>query len=72
MMPMTAQLHWTDVAMRLAFTVVVSVVIGYNRSEHGKAAGMCTTLLVCLAASVAMIQVNLLLLTAGGHRTRSS
>jgi putative Mg2+ transporter-C (MgtC) family protein len=35
--------------------------IGFNRSEHGKAAGMRTTLLVCLAATVAMIQVNLLL-----------
>jgi putative Mg2+ transporter-C (MgtC) family protein len=44
---------------------MVSLAIGYNRSEHGKAAGMRTTLLVCLAASVAMIQVNILLPTAG-------
>jgi len=51
--------------LRLAVTVVVGIVIGYNRTEHGKAAGMRTTLLVCLAASVAMIQVNLLLPTAG-------
>jgi len=45
--------------------MVVGMIIGYNRSEHGNAAGMRTTLLVCLAASVAMIQVNLLLPTAG-------
>lgn len=62
---MTAPLEWTDVALRLALTVLVGLLIGYNRSEHGKAAGMRTTLLVCLAASVAMIQVNLLLPTAG-------
>ncbi len=62
---MTTRLDWTDVAVRLALTVLAGVVIGYNRSEHGKAAGMRTTLLVCLAASVAMIQVNMLLPTAG-------
>ena len=62
---MTTSLQWSDIALRLAVTVVVGIVIGLNRSEHGKAAGMRTTLLVCLAASVAMIQVNLLLPTAG-------
>jgi putative Mg2+ transporter-C (MgtC) family protein len=64
---MSEPLTWTDVAVRLAPTIGVSLVIGYNRREHGKAAGMRTTLLVCLAASVAMIQVNLLLPTAGRH-----
>jgi putative Mg2+ transporter-C (MgtC) family protein len=62
---MTTSLQWSDIALRLALTVFVGIVIGLNRSEHGKAAGMRTTLLVCLAASVAMIQVNLLLPTAG-------
>ncbi len=45
--------------------MIAGLLIGYDRSEHGKAAGMRTTLLVCLAASVAMIQVNLLLPMAG-------
>jgi hypothetical protein len=36
--------------------------IGDNRTEHGKAAGLRTTL---SAASFAMIRVNLLLPTAG-------
>src|ERR1700734_3494549 len=62
---MPLQLQWTDLVLRLAFTVLASIAIGFSRSEHGKAAGMRTTLLVCLAASVAMIQVNLLLPTAG-------
>jgi putative Mg2+ transporter-C (MgtC) family protein len=46
-------------------TIVAGLALGYNRSERGKAAGLRTTVLVCLAASVAMIQVNLLLPTAG-------
>jgi putative Mg2+ transporter-C (MgtC) family protein len=62
-MPVTIEA--SDIALRLALTVAAGILIGYNRSEHGKAAGMRTTLLVCLAASVAMIQVNLLLPTAG-------
>ncbi|MGH7994821.1 MAG: MgtC/SapB family protein [Opitutaceae bacterium] len=64
-MGLTLSLHWTDITLRLALTVIVGLVIGYNRTDQGKAAGMRTTLLVCLAASVAMIQVNLLLPTAG-------
>lgn len=65
MLPMHAPLRWIDVAVRLALTIFVGVAIGYNRREHGKAAGMRTTLLVCLAASVAMLQVNALLPMAG-------
>ncbi len=68
-MGLSVRLDWTDIALRLALTILASVAIGYNRSEHGKAAGMRTTLLVCLAASVAMIQVNLLLPTAGRSPT---
>lgn len=62
---MILNLSWSEIALRLALTVAVGIVIGYNRSQHGKAAGMSTSVLVCLAASVAMIQVNLLLPTAG-------
>jgi putative Mg2+ transporter-C (MgtC) family protein len=65
MMPMLAPLRWTDVVLRLALTMLVGMLIGYNRREHGKAAGMRTTLLVCVAASVAMLQMNALLPTAG-------
>lgn len=64
-MGMPLELTWKEIALRLLLTVIAGVLIGYDRSEHGKAAGMRTTLLVCLAASVAMIQVNLLLPMAG-------
>jgi putative Mg2+ transporter-C (MgtC) family protein len=56
---------WNEIALRLVLTVIAGLLVGYNRTEHGKAAGLRTTLLVCLAASVAMIEVNLLLPTAG-------
>ncbi len=65
MTAMTAPLHLMDLALRLALTVLAGILVGYNRSEHGKAAGMRTTLMVCLAASVAMLQVNLLLPMSG-------
>lgn len=58
---------WGAIVLRLLLTLIAGILIGYDRSEHGKAAGMRTTVLVCLAASVAMIQVNLLLPTAGRH-----
>jgi putative Mg2+ transporter-C (MgtC) family protein len=60
-------LHITlaDVAVRLACTLIAGAILGYNRGEHGKAAGLRTTMLVGLAASVAMLQVNYLLPLAG-------
>jgi putative Mg2+ transporter-C (MgtC) family protein len=62
---MPLEVSWHDIAIRLLLTVVGGALIGVNREEHGQAAGLRTTLLVCLAASVAMIQVNLLLVVAG-------
>ena len=62
-MPLTLQ--WDDIALRLVLTVIAGVLVGIDRSERGQAAGLRTTILVCLAASVAMIQMNLLMPTAG-------
>ncbi len=62
---MSTTLGWTEIALRLALTVVAGALIGFNRGEHGRPAGLRTTLLVCLAASIAMIQANLLLGTTG-------
>jgi hypothetical protein len=41
-MAMTLSLPWSEIALRLALTIFVGIVIGYNRSQHGKAAGMRT------------------------------
>jgi putative Mg2+ transporter-C (MgtC) family protein len=54
-----------DIALRLALTVLAGGLIGIDRSECGRAAGLRTTLLACLAASVSMILANLLLATHG-------
>jgi putative Mg2+ transporter-C (MgtC) family protein len=54
-------LEWTDIALRPLLTAVASSLIGINRGERGRPAGLRTMLLVGLAASISMIQVNLLL-----------
>src|SRR5580700_6614851 len=62
-MPVT--LDWEQVVLRLALTVGAGLIIGFNRGEHGRPAGLRTTLLVCLAASISMIQANLLMNSVG-------
>ncbi|SDE45064.1 MgtC/SapB family protein [Paraburkholderia lycopersici] len=52
---------WPDFAARLAVAIVAGALIGLNRGETGNAAGLRTTMLVCLA----MLQVNVLLLQHG-------
>jgi len=62
-MPVTLQ--WSEIALRLILSAIAGSLIGWNRSEHGRPAGLRTTLLVCMAASISMIQANLLMDTAG-------
>ncbi len=61
---------WPDILLRLLLTVVAGAVIGFNREARGHAAGLRTTILVGLAAAVAMIQANILL-SAGGKASDS-
>jgi putative Mg2+ transporter-C (MgtC) family protein len=56
---------WQDICVRLALTVIAGAIIGFNRGARGHAAGFRTTILVGLAASVAMLQTNILLPLAG-------
>jgi putative Mg2+ transporter-C (MgtC) family protein len=65
MSPLSADLSWHEIAVRLVLTLLCATLFGLNREAHGGAAGLRTTILVCLAASVAMIQANILLPTAG-------
>jgi putative Mg2+ transporter-C (MgtC) family protein len=58
---MTLYPTWEEIAVRLALTVAAGAVIGFDREASGRAAGLRTTILVCLAASVAMILANILL-----------
>jgi putative Mg2+ transporter-C (MgtC) family protein len=56
---------WQDICLRLALTMIAGAIIGFNRGARGHAAGFRTIILVGLAASVAMIQTNILLPLAG-------
>lgn len=62
---MPVALGWQQIALRLGLSFLAGTLIGINRGEHGRAAGMRTTLLVCMAASLAMIEVNQLIDTVG-------
>lgn len=62
---MPLHISWQQIALRLLLASVAGFIIGLNRDEHGNPAGVRTTMLVCLASTLAMIQVNLLLPLAG-------
>ncbi|HEX5236805.1 MAG TPA: MgtC/SapB family protein [Silvibacterium sp.] len=62
---MPYHITWEAIALRLVLTVAAGALLGIDRSEHEHPAGLRTTLLVTLAASVAMIQMNLLMPTSG-------
>jgi putative Mg2+ transporter-C (MgtC) family protein len=62
---MTLGVTWSDVAIRILLTVLAGAAIGFERGEQGHAAGLRTTLLVSLAACLAMLQANWLMTTVG-------
>ncbi|MBV9267602.1 MAG: MgtC/SapB family protein [Acidobacteriaceae bacterium] len=62
---MPSSLTWTDLAVRLICTFIAGALVGINRGERGRPAGLRTTLLVCLAASFSMLLANALLQTTG-------
>jgi putative Mg2+ transporter-C (MgtC) family protein len=69
-MPFT--LTWSDIAVRLACTLITGILVGVDRDERGKAAGIRTNVLVCLAASLSMILANGMLGTAGKNASSFS
>ncbi len=62
---MTTEIHWPAIALRLLLTIIAGTILGAERSKSGHPAGLRTTLLVTLAASISMIQMNLLIQTNG-------
>jgi putative Mg2+ transporter-C (MgtC) family protein len=63
---MSNALDWDDIALRLGLAVLAGAVFGLNRSGHGHEAGLRTTLLVCVAAALAMLQANWILVATQG------
>jgi putative Mg2+ transporter-C (MgtC) family protein len=62
---MPLHVTWSDIAIRVICTLAAGLLIGLNRGEHGRPAGLRTTMLVALAACVAMIQANVLVSMTG-------
>ncbi len=62
---MPLHLGWPDIALRLGLAFVAACLVGLDRGKVGEAAGLRTTVLVCMAAAVSMVQMNLLLTTDG-------
>jgi putative Mg2+ transporter-C (MgtC) family protein len=62
---MPLQLTDPQIWLRLILTVIAGALLGLNRGAHGNAAGFRTTILVGLAAAVAMVQADLLLSVGG-------
>ena len=58
-------IHWPAIALRLILTILAGAIIGFNRGERGRPAGMRTTILVAVSAALAMILCNILLSTNG-------
>jgi len=56
---------WPEIFLRLGLTFLAGALIGLDRRSSDRPAGLRTTILVCLAAAVAMIQVDLLLPLSG-------
>ena len=62
---MATSISWEQIVLRLTLALAASFLIGYDRDEHGKTSGIRTTMLVCLAATLAMLQANLLMDSTG-------
>ena len=62
---MALHLDWQDYVLRLALAALAGAAIGINRTEHARRAGLRTTMLVCLAAAIAMLHANSILATGG-------
>ena len=58
---MSATLSWPDIILRLALAVGAGSLIGLDRGEHAQPAGLRTTVLISVAAAIAMIEANWLL-----------
>lgn len=48
-------LSYIDLGLRILAALLAGVIVGTERESHGRAAGLRTTILVCVAACIAMI-----------------
>lgn len=62
---MPVELYWTAIFVRLLLSAAAGALLGTERSKTGHTAGLRTTMLVTLAASISMILMNQLIATNG-------
>lgn len=62
-------LLWSDVALRLGLAFMTGAIIGLERENHGRAAGLRTTVLVCVSATIAMVLSGCLFAESGNGGT---
>jgi putative Mg2+ transporter-C (MgtC) family protein len=62
---MPTTLTWHEIILRLLVTAACAGILGFDRDQRGHSAGLRTTLLVGLAACLAMIQTNWLINSNG-------
>jgi len=55
----------SDALIRILLALLGAALVGFNREERNEAAGMRTTILVCMAACIATLLANILLNTTG-------
>src|SRR5882757_2438302 len=58
-------LNISDVLLRIAGAFTGGFIIGWERETHGRAAGLRTTILACVAAALAMILSQVLFVQSG-------
>jgi putative Mg2+ transporter-C (MgtC) family protein len=52
---MISELTYTDILLRIGLSLLAGLVLGFERESHGRAAGLRTTMLICVAACLAML-----------------
>jgi putative Mg2+ transporter-C (MgtC) family protein len=62
---MTIDISTSEMMLRLAAGAVAGAILGFDRSENDRPAGLRTTMLVCLAGTGSMVLANILLPTSG-------
>jgi putative Mg2+ transporter-C (MgtC) family protein len=66
---MTESLSIVDIGLRIGAAVVAGAIVGWERESHGRAAGLRTTILACVAAAVSMILSEMLFVKSVNSET---
>jgi putative Mg2+ transporter-C (MgtC) family protein len=60
MLAASPPLDWSDLALRLALALAAGALLGIDRTTRGRPAGLRTTMMVCVAAAIAMLLADVI------------